>query len=84
MDAKPIRTEMIQSYIAQLRASLGEAPPVPDQLRELFGRQDYTGMVRSIRDSMSLNMRVRVGLGQRFHDLNHIRLPRRACMTKCG
>jgi hypothetical protein len=23
-------------------------------------------------------------LGQRFHDLNHIRLPRRACMTKCG
>jgi hypothetical protein len=24
------------------------------------------------------------GLGQRFDDLNHIRLPRRACMTKCG
>jgi hypothetical protein len=24
------------------------------------------------------------GLGQRFHDLNHIRLPRQACMTKCG
>jgi len=23
-------------------------------------------------------------LGQRFHDLNHIRLPRQACMTKCG
>src|SRR6478736_3797568 len=23
-------------------------------------------------------------LGQRFHDLNHIRLPRRAYMTKCG
>jgi|ERR1700737_3537495 hypothetical protein len=23
-------------------------------------------------------------LGQRFHGLNHIRLPRRACMTKCG
>jgi predicted house-cleaning noncanonical NTP pyrophosphatase (MazG superfamily) len=22
-------------------------------------------------------------LGQRFHGLNHIRLPRRACMTKC-
>jgi hypothetical protein len=25
-----------------------------------------------------------VDLGQRFHDLNHIRLPRQACMTKCG
>src|SRR6476660_2957038 len=28
--------------------------------------------------------RQRVELGQRFHDLNHIRLPRRAYMTKCG
>jgi hypothetical protein len=23
-------------------------------------------------------------LGQRFHGLNHIKLPRRACTTKCG
>ena len=27
---------------------------------------------------------VKARLGQRFHDLNHIRLPRRAYMTKCG
>src|SRR5712692_52782 len=63
MDAKPIRTEMIQSYIAQLRASLGEMKPVSEaQLRELFGRQDYTSMVKVIRDKMGLDLRVRVGV----------------------
>jgi len=63
MDTKPIRAEMIQSYIAQLRASLGGVKPVGEgRLRELFGRQDYTGMVKVIRDSMGLDLRVRVGL----------------------
>jgi hypothetical protein len=63
MDNKPIRTEMIQSYIAQLRTSLGEVQPVgEDRLRELFGKQDYTGMVKLIRDHMRLDLRVRVGL----------------------
>lgn len=63
MDAKPIRAEMIQSYIAQLCASLGAMKPVSEgRLRELFNRQDYTGMVKAIRDNMGLNLRVRVGI----------------------
>jgi hypothetical protein len=63
MDTKPIRAEMIQSYIAQLRASLGGVKPVGEGgLRELFRRQDYTGMVKVIRDNMGLDLRVRVGL----------------------
>jgi hypothetical protein len=63
MDTKPIRAEMIQSYIAQLRASLAGVNPVGEgRLRELFGRQDYTGMVKVIRDNMGLDLRVRVGL----------------------
>ncbi len=54
---------MIQSYIAQLRASLGEMKPVSEaRLRELFGRQDYTSMVKVIRDKMGLDLRVRVGV----------------------
>jgi len=54
---------MIQSYIAQLRASLGAMKPVSEgRLRELFNRQDYTGMVKAIRDNMGLNLRVRVGI----------------------
>jgi hypothetical protein len=61
--AKPIRTEMIQSYIAQLRKSLGGIQPVSeDRLRALFEQQDYTGMVRLVRDNMKLDLRVRVGL----------------------
>jgi hypothetical protein len=63
MDAKPVRAEMIQSYIAQLRLSLGGVKPVDEkQLRELFSRQDYPGMVKIIRDNMNLDLRVRVGL----------------------
>ncbi len=63
MHAKPIRADMIQSYIAQLRASLGKMKPVNEErLRELFGRQDYTGMVKVIRDNMGLGLRVRVGI----------------------
>jgi hypothetical protein len=63
MDTKPMRAEMIQAYIAQLRASLSGVKPVSEgRLRELFGRQDYTGMVKVIRDDMRLDLRVRVGL----------------------
>jgi hypothetical protein len=66
MDTKPIRADMIQSYIAQLRASLDSVKPVGEgRLRELFGMQDYTGMVKVIRDTMSLDLRVRVGLVNR-------------------
>jgi hypothetical protein len=55
---------MIQSYVGQLRDSFGGArPPVSeDQLRNLYNVQDYTGMVKFIRDSMRLDLRIRVGL----------------------
>jgi hypothetical protein len=62
MTEAPIRTEMIQSHLAQLRQSLGARPPVvSDQLRVLFDQQDYTGMVKLVRDSLNLDVRLRVG-----------------------
>jgi hypothetical protein len=47
-----------------LRNAFGGArPPVPkNQLRALYGSQDYTGMVKFVRDSMRLDLRIRVGL----------------------
>lgn len=64
MSTTDMRTELIQSHLGQLRASLGEVrAPVPeDELRRLYKSQDYTGMVRLVRDSMWLDLRVRVGL----------------------
>ena len=64
MESKPVRAEKIRSYLNQLRGSLGAArPPVtPDSLRKLHDAQDYTAMVKTIRNGMSLDLRVRVGL----------------------
>lgn len=60
---KPLRAEMIQAYIGQLRASLGAMKPIDEtELRELFGKNDYTGMVKIIRDKLGLDLRVRVGI----------------------
>jgi hypothetical protein len=54
---------MIQSYLAELRQSLGARKPVlSDQLRSLYQARDYTSMVKFVRDSMGLQLRVRVGL----------------------
>jgi hypothetical protein len=58
-----IRTQMILSYLAQLRQSLGARHPILlDQLRNLYHAQDYAGMVKFVRDGMGLQLRVRVGL----------------------
>jgi hypothetical protein len=64
MEPKPDRTEKIRSYLNQLRGSLGaaRAPVAPGRLREQYDAQDYTAMVKTIRDGMSLDLRVRVGL----------------------
>ena len=58
-----MRTEMIRSYIHQLLPSLGIRPNIPqDELRALHARRDFIGMVRHIRTSMHLTLRLRVGL----------------------
>ena len=64
MTVRPIRTHMIQSYLGQLRDAFGNTrqPVAKDQLRTLYAAQDYTGMVRIVRDSMRLDLRIRVGL----------------------
>ena len=64
MDKEPIRADEIRSYLAQLHGSLGgsRAPVSPIELRELYDRQNYTGMVKLIRDGMRLGLRVRVAL----------------------
>ena len=60
----PIRTLLIQDLIAKLRDSFGAIrPPVSDgTLRSLHASEDYTGMVSFVRDSMRLDLRIRVGL----------------------
>jgi hypothetical protein len=64
MESKPVRPEKIVSYLKLLRSSLGAArPPVgSDGLRELYDARDYTAMVKTVRDGMGLDLRVRVGL----------------------
>jgi hypothetical protein len=58
------RTEMIQSHISSLKEIVGHAPPKhnSDELLDLYKRKDYTQMVRVVRDSMGLNLRVKVGV----------------------
>jgi uncharacterized protein YecT (DUF1311 family) len=55
---------MIQSCLAQLHGSFGGGkPPVStEQLRRMFYARDFTGMVGVVRDSLKLELRVRVGL----------------------
>jgi hypothetical protein len=67
MAARSIRSDMIDSYIGQLREDFGGASPQIEQgrLRALYREQDYAGMVRFVRDSMRLDLRVRVGLVNR-------------------
>lgn len=64
MGTTSIRTELIQSHLEHLRASFsGVRTPVPDEkLRDLYKARDFTGMVKLVRDSMWLDLRVRVGL----------------------
>jgi hypothetical protein len=64
MNEGPIRADEIQSYLAQLHGSLGgsRVPVSPIKLREFYDLQNYTGMVKLIRDGMKLDLRVRVAL----------------------
>ena len=64
MNEGPIRADEIQSYLALLHGSLGgsRAPVSRTKLREFYDRQNYTGMVKLIRDGMKLDLRVRVAL----------------------
>ena len=56
----------IRSYIEQLRFSLGNGRPVVSrkQLRSFFAAKDYAGMVKFIRDSMNLDVRLRLGIAR--------------------
>ncbi len=64
MNEGSIRADEIQSYLALLHGSLGgsRAPVSRTKLREFYDRQNYTGMVKLIRDGMKLDLRVRVAL----------------------
>jgi hypothetical protein len=54
----------IRSYIGQLRVSLGNGGPAVSrkQLRPFFVAKDYTAMVKFIRDSMNLDVKLRLGI----------------------
>jgi hypothetical protein len=64
MGTKPAKADTILSYLNQLRSSLGNprTPVAPRPLREFYDAQDYTAMVRTVRDGMGLALRVQVGL----------------------
>jgi hypothetical protein len=60
----PARKEMVETQLYRLRASLGGGcPPVArKQLWVMYKEKDYTGIVKFVRDSMNLDLRLRVGL----------------------
>jgi hypothetical protein len=61
---RPIRKEMVESQLYQLREALGGGrPPVArKQLWVMYSEKNYTGIVKFVRDSMNLDLRIRVGL----------------------
>lgn len=57
-----MRTDMIVSYIRSLSSSLGIRPVVDEEpLYALYEQQDFVGLVRSIRLSMRLDIRTKIG-----------------------
>jgi hypothetical protein len=60
---RPIRKEMVESQLYQLREALGGGrPPVArKQLWVMYSEKNYTG-TKFVRDSMNLDLRIRVGL----------------------
>jgi hypothetical protein len=64
MATRPAKADTILSYLNQLSGSLGSAraPVAPLPLRKLYDAQDYTGMVKAVRDGMGLALRIQVGL----------------------
>jgi hypothetical protein len=59
-----VRKEMIDAYTASLKASLGSNHQIADHraLRQLFKARDYEGMIGFVRDTMNLDLRVRLGI----------------------
>ena len=52
----------VKKYLNQLRQTLPYVPPIPvEALKSLHAAQDYEGMVRLIRRTMNLEVRLRVG-----------------------
>jgi hypothetical protein len=60
----PDRKKLIDTSLAQLQASFGpmKAPVDDAQLLSYFSAKDYTSMVRFVRSSLALTLRVRVGV----------------------
>jgi hypothetical protein len=61
---RPIRKEMVESQLSQLRESLGGGcPPVArKQLWAMYNEKNFAGIVKFVRDSMNLDLQIRVGL----------------------
>lgn len=59
-----MRTNMINAYLAGLTRSFGKVrPPVDDErLHALYAQQDYAGMVRLVRTTLKLDVRVKFGI----------------------
>ena len=51
----------------------------PERLDDYLGEDNPVRPIDVFVDELDL-----AKLGQRFHGLNHIRLPRQVCMTRCG
>lgn len=62
-----MRKELIESYINSLRTSLGpvRSPATEDILRLMYNQQDYAGMVGHIKNHLSLDLRIRLGLANK-------------------
>ncbi|SIO66968.1 hypothetical protein SAMN05443247_11583 [Bradyrhizobium erythrophlei] len=59
-----MRKEMVKSQLDQLRESLGGgcSPVATTQLWALYNEKNYAGMVKYVRDSLSLDLKIRLGL----------------------
>src|SRR6266478_5138024 len=59
-----MRKEMVKSQLRQLRESLGggRPPVVRTPLLGMYNEQNYAGMVKFVRESMSLDIKIRLGL----------------------
>lgn len=69
-EVKPLRDKMIRSHLEVLRASMSQVTTQIQSplLRQLYEAHDYTGVVKFVRDSMKLKLRLRVGLVNRGDD----------------
>jgi hypothetical protein len=61
-----MRQKMVETQLQALRDTFGDGllPVSRDQLWPLFKKKDYTGIVKFVRDSMHLGLRIRVGIAK--------------------